>query len=306
MARRIGIRILLGLFTVLAVVLLTFVLQYVVPGDPARSIAGPKASPEVLAEIRGRLYLDDPLWSQLGHYLSSVATGDLGTSYSNDRPVLSLILERLPATAVLAAAALLVELVLGGLWGLWEALRPKRSWLLATANVGLLSMPVFSLGFLLLLLFGYQLPIFPIDGGTGPAQIVLPALTLGILGAPYYANVVRDSTREALSSAYVRTAVAKGLSRRRIVLRHVLRNTASPVTTLLGMDVAVFLSGVVFVETIFGWPGIGQMQTSAFAALDRPLLTGTVIVAATLVVTANLLVDLIRTAIDPRAASETP
>ncbi|MEU0282993.1 MULTISPECIES: ABC transporter permease [unclassified Streptomyces] len=306
MARRIGIRILLGLFTVTAVVLLTFVLQYVVPGDPARSIAGPKASPEVLAEIRGRLRLDDPLWSQLGHYLGSVATGDLGTSYSHDRPVLSLILERLPATAVLAAAALTVELVLGGLWGLWEALRPKRSWLLATINVGLLSMPVFSLGFLLLLFFGYKLPVFPIDGGTGPAQIVLPAMTLGILGAPYYANVVRDSVREALSSAYVRTAVAKGLSRRRIVTRHVLRNTASPVTTLLGMDVAVFLSGVVFVETIFGWPGIGQMQTSAFAALDRPLLTGTVIVAASLVVTANLLVDLVRTAIDPRAASETP
>ncbi|MFD7087218.1 ABC transporter permease [Streptomyces sp. NPDC059896] len=306
MARRIGIRILLGLFTVTAVVLLTFVLQYVVPGDPARSIAGPKASPEVLAEIRGRLRLDDPLWSQLGHYLGSVATGDLGTSYSHDRPVLSLILERLPATAVLAAAALTTELVLGGLWGLWEALRPRRSWLLATINVGLLSMPVFSLGFLLLLLFGYQLPVFPIDGGTGPAQIVLPAMTLGILGAPYYANVVRDSVREALSSAYVRTAVAKGLSRRRIVTRHVLRNTASPVTTLLGMDVAVFLSGVVFVETIFGWPGIGQLQTSAFAALDRPLLTGTVIVAASLVVTANLLVDLIRTAIDPRAASETP
>ncbi|MEV4972266.1 ABC transporter permease [Streptomyces scopuliridis] len=306
MARRIGIRILLGLFTVTAVVLLTFVLQYVVPGDPARSIAGPKASPEVLAEIRARLRLDDPLWSQLGHYLSSVASGNLGTSYSHDRPVLSLILERLPATAVLAAAALAVEVVLGGLWGLWEALRPKRNWLLATINVGLLSMPVFSLGFLLLLFFGYQLPIFPIDGGTGPAQIVLPALTLGILGAPYYANVVRDSVREALSSAYVRTAVAKGLSRRRIVTRHVLRNTASPVTTLLGMDVAVFLSGVVFVETIFGWPGIGQLQTAAFAALDRPLLTGTVIVAATLVVTANLLVDLIRTAIDPRAASETP
>ncbi|MGI5350311.1 ABC transporter permease [Streptomyces sp. CA-250714] len=306
MARRIATRLLLGLFTVTAVVLLTFVLQYVVPGDPARSIAGPKASAEVLSEVRARLHLDDPLWSQLGHYLSSVATGDLGTSYSTDRPVLSLILERLPATAALAAAALTVEVVLGGLWGLWEAMRPKRSWLLATLNVGLLSVPVFSLGFLLLLMFGYQLALFPIDGGTGLPQIVLPTLTLGILGAPYYANVVRDSTREALSSPYVRTAVSKGLSRRRIITRHVLRNTASPVTTLLGMDVAVFLSGAVFVEKIFGWPGIGQMQTEAFAELDRPVLTGTVIVAAAFVVTANLLVDLIRSAIDPRAATEAP
>ncbi|MBU3867978.1 ABC transporter permease [Streptomyces sp. 4503] len=301
-----AVRILLGAFTVLAVVLLTFVLQYVVPGDPARSIAGPKATPEVLKEIRGQLRLDDPWWSQLGHYLSSVLQGDLGTSYSNDRPVLSLILERLPATAALAAAALVVELVLGGLWGMWEALRPKRSWLLATVNVGLLSMPVFSLGFLLLLLFGYQLPVFPIDGGSGPARLVLPAVTLGLMGSPYYANVVRDSMREALSSSYVRTAVSKGLSRRRIVSRHVLRNIASPVTTLIGMDVAVFLSGVVFVEKIFAWPGIGQMQTDAFTDLDRPLLTGTVIVAAALVVTANLLVDLLRSAIDPRAASEAP
>ncbi|MEU8827507.1 ABC transporter permease [Streptomyces sp. NPDC048636] len=306
MARRIAVRILLGAFTVLAVVLLTFVLQYVVPGDPARSIAGPKATPEVLKEIRGQLRLDDPWWSQLGHYLSSVLQGDLGTSYSNDRPVLSLILERLPATAALAAAALVVELLLGGLWGMWEAMRPKRSWLLATVNVGLLSMPVFSLGFLLLLLFGYKLPIFPIDGGSGLPQLVLPAVALGLMGSPYYANVVRDSMREALSSAYVRTAVSKGLSRRRIVSRHVLRNIASPVTTLIGMDVAVFLSGVVFVEKIFAWPGIGQMQTDAFADLDRPLLTGTVIVAAALVVTANLLVDLVRTAIDPRAASEAP
>ncbi|MEU9015312.1 ABC transporter permease [Streptomyces sp. NPDC048479] len=304
MARRIAIRLLLGLCTVTAVVLLTFVLQYVLPGDPARSIAGPKAGPEVLARIREQLHLDDPLWSQLVHYFSGVATGDLGNSYAQDEAVLPLILDRLPATALLAAAALLVEVVIGGLWGVWEALRPKRSWLLATVNVGLLSIPPFSLGFLLLLAFAYQLPVFPIDGGTGVMKIVLPALTLGVLGAPYYANVVRDSMRESLASAYVRTAVSKGMRRRRIVARHVLRNTASPVVTLLGMDVAVFLSGVVFVEKIFAWPGIGQMQTEAFADLDRPVLTGTVIVAAVIVVAANLIADLTRTLIDPRAQME--
>ncbi|WP_411120075.1 ABC transporter permease [Streptomyces sp. 058-1L] len=304
MARRIGTRILLGLLTVVAVLLLTFVLQYVMPGDPARSIAGPKASPEVLERIREQLRLNDPLLSQLGHYLAGAAKGDLGTSYAKDAPVVPLILDRLPATAALAAVALIVELVVGAAWGAWEALRPKRSWLLATLHVGLLSVPAFSLGFALLLLFAYKLPFFPIDGGTGVAKIVLPGVTLGILGAPYYANVVRDSMRSSLASPYVRTAVSKGLGRRRIVFRHVARNSASPVITLLGMDVAIFFSNVVFVEKIFAWPGVGLMQTEAFANLDRPLLTGTVVVVAVIVVLSNLTADVVRMFIDPRIKTE--
>ncbi|WP_203665225.1 ABC transporter permease [Streptomyces parvus] len=304
MARRIGTRILLGLLTVVAVLLLTFVLQYVMPGDPARSIAGPKASPEVLERIREQLRLNDPLLSQLGHYLAGAARGDLGTSYAKDAPVVPLILDRLPATAALAAVALIVELVVGAAWGAWEALRPKRSWLLATLHVGLLSVPAFSLGFALLLLFAYQFPLFPIDGGTGVTKIVLPGVTLGILGAPYYANVVRDSMRSSLASPYVRTAVSKGLGRRRIVFRHVARNSVSPVITLLGMDVAIFFSNVVFVEKIFAWPGVGLLQTEAFANLDRPLLTGTVVVVAVIVVLSNLAADVVRMFIDPRIRTE--
>lgn len=301
MARHLVKRVLFGLITVFAVVLLTFVVQYLLPGDPARSIAGPKASPRVLAEVRANLHLNDSIWLQLWHYLSSVARGNLGTSYADKESVLHLIVQRLPATALLAAAGLFVELVIGSLWGIWEGTRARRSWLLASVNVGLLSIPTFSFGFILLLLFGYTIPIFPIDGGTGAARLVLPALTLGLLGAPYYANVVRDGIRESLTSSYVRTAVSKGLSRRRILGRHVLRNAAPPVMTMLGMDVAIFLSGVVFVEKIFAWPGIGQLQTQAFANVDRPLLTGTVIVASTLVVLANIAADVIRSLIDPRA-----
>ncbi|MFD6657349.1 ABC transporter permease [Streptomyces parvus] len=304
MARRIGTRILLGLLTVVAVLLLTFVLQYVMPGDPARSIAGPKASPEVLEGIREQLRLNDPLLSQLGHYLAGAARGDLGTSYAKDAPVVPLILDRLPATAALAAVALIVELVVGAAWGAWEALRPTRSWLLATLHVGLLSVPAFSLGFALLLLFAYKVPLFPIDGGTGVTKIVLPGVTLGILGAPYYANVVRDSMRSSLASPYVRTAVSKGLGRRRIVFRHVARNSVSPVITLLGMDVAIFFSNVVFVEKIFAWPGVGLLQTEAFANLDRPLLTGTVVVVAVIVVLSNLAADIVRMLIDPRIKTE--
>ncbi|MDF3306402.1 ABC transporter permease [Rhodococcus sp. T2V] len=301
MARYLITRVLYGVLTIALVILLTFMIQYMLPGDPARTIAGPRASEEVLAAVRDRLHLNDPLALQLWHYYSSVFAGDLGESYTRHRPVLDLILERLPATALLAVTALAVEMILGASLGLWEALRPTRSWALAATNVALLSIPPFALGFLLLLAFGYLVPIFPVDGGTGFSHLVLPALTLGVLGAPYYANVVRDGMKDALASSFTRTAVAKGLSRRYIVSRHVIRNALPPSITMLGMDVAIMFSGVVFVEAIFGWPGIGALQTEAFADVDRPVLTGTVIVAAVLVVLGNLAADLIRAFVDPRA-----
>jgi peptide/nickel transport system permease protein len=270
------------------------------PGDPARTIAGPKATPELLASIRTRLHLDDALPLQLWNYFASVLHGNLGESYTRNRPVLDLILERLPATGMLAAAALMIEVILGASLGLWEALRQTRSWALAAVNVALLSIPAFALGFLLLLCFGYLIPIFPVDGGTGWSHLVLPAVTLGVLGAPYYANLVRDGMKDALAAPYTRTAVAKGLPKRYIVTRHVLRNALPPSITMLGMDVAIMFSGVVFVEAIFGWPGIGALQTQAFADVDRPVLMGTVIVAAVVVVLGNLAADVIRAFVDPR------
>jgi ABC-type dipeptide/oligopeptide/nickel transport system permease component len=300
MARYLTRRVLYGILTIALVILLTFVIQYLLPGDPARSIAGPKASPELLATIRDRLHLNDPLLAQLWNYFSSVAHGNLGESYTRNRPVLDLILERLPATAMLASAALMIEIILGASLGLWEALRQTRSWALAAVNVALLSIPAFALGFLLLLAFGYLIPAFPVDGGTGWSHLVLPAVTLGVLGAPYYSNLVRDGMKDALAASYTRTAVAKGLPKRYIVTRHVLRNALPPSITMLGMDVAIMFSGVVFVEAIFGWPGIGALQTQAFADVDRPVLMGTVIVAAVVVVLGNLAADVIRAFVDPR------
>ncbi len=300
MARYLTRRVLYGILTIALVILLTFVIQYLIPGDPARSIAGPKATPELLAGIRARLHLDDPMVLQLWHYFGSVVHGDLGESYTRNRPVLDLILERLPATALLATAALIIEIILGAGLGLWEALRRSRSWALAAANVALLSVPAFALGFLLLLAFGYLIPMFPVDGGTGWSHLVLPAVTLGVLGAPYYANLVRDGMKDALAAPYTRTAVAKGLPKRYIISRHVVRNALPPSITMLGMDVAIMFSGVVFVEAIFGWPGIGALQTQAFADVDRPVLMGTVIVAAVLVVLGNLAADVLRAFVDPR------
>lgn len=300
MAQYLTRRVLYGILTVALVILLTFMIQYLIPGDPARTIAGPKATPELLASIRARLRLDDPLPVQLWNYFASVVQGNLGESYTRNRPVLDLILERLPATGMLAAAALMMEVILGASLGLWEALRPTRSWALAAVNVALLSIPAFALGFLLLLFFGYLIPVFPVDGGTGWSHLVLPAVTLGVLGAPYYANLVRDGMKDALAAPYTRTAVAKGLPKRYIVTRHVLRNALPPSITMLGMDVAIMFSGVVFVEAIFGWPGIGALQTRAFADVDRPVLMGTVIVAAVIVVVGNLAADVIRAFVDPR------
>jgi peptide/nickel transport system permease protein len=245
--------------------------------------------------------LNRPVLVQLFHYLGDVFTGNLGYSYSFDRPVLDMVLERLPATAWLAAGAFVIQVVFGGLWGSWEAFRGKRSVLLTTVNVGLLSMPTFALGYLLLLAFGYLLHLAPVSGGLGWGQLVLPALTLGLLGAPYYATVVRDGMSTALGSAYVRTAVSKGLTKRTIVGSHILRNTLSPILTLAGMDIALFLSGVVFAEQIFSWPGLGQLQVAAFNDVDRPLLTGTVIVAAVTVVVMGILTDAARGLVDPQA-----
>jgi ABC-type dipeptide/oligopeptide/nickel transport system permease component len=306
MARYLATRIGLGLLTILGVVLLTFLLMFVVPGDPARTIAGPRASPQVLALVQSNLHLDQPVLVQLGHYLAGVLRGDLGVSYVQDQPVASIIGGRLPATIELGLAGLALELILGGALGVWDGLRARRSRMLAVVNVGFLSVPAFSLGFVLLLLFGYQLSWFPIDGGTGGDRIVLPALTLGLFGMPYYANIVRDAMQETLSASYTRTAVGKGLPRQYVLRHHVLRNALSPALTMAGLDFAILLSGVVFVETVFGWPGIGQLQTQAFYNVDRPVLMGTVVIAAVLVVVATLAIDLLRMAIDPRTRLVAP
>lgn len=304
LAKKVAVRIVLAALTVLAVVVLTFILEFVVPGNPARAVAGPKASPQVIREVVRNLHLNLPAWQQLLEYVGNAARGNLGYSYVNQQPVASLVGGRLPPTALLMAAGVAVELLVGGAMGLWDGMRPRRSWLLASLNIGLLSVPTFTFGFVLLLLFAYVWPILPSSGGFGLEQLVLPALTLGLLGAPYYANVVRDQLRETLSAPFVRTALAKGLTRRAILRRHVFRVVVPPVLTMAGMDVALFLSGVVFVENIFAWPGIGQLQVEAFANVDRPVLMGTVIVAAAAVAVVNLLVDLLRLVVDPRVRAD--
>lgn len=304
MARALIRRLVFGIIAVAGVVVLAFLLEFVVPGDPAKAIAPRAQSAAVLANIRIQLHLNEPLIVQFADYFGSLLRGNLGTSYIQRQSVTSLIGPRLLTTGVLALAGVIAEVVIGGALGILATLYGRVRALISAINLTLLAVPIFVLGLLLLLLFGFRLGIAPVTGGTGPAQLVLPALTLGLIGAPWYAQIVADQMQESLASSYVRTAVSKGLSDAYILRRHVLRNVLSPALTMVGLDLGSYLSGVVTVEVVFIWPGIGLLAVNALHNLDRPVVMGTVIVGAVAVVFFNLVADVLRMFVDPRTREE--
>ncbi len=304
MARALIRRLVFGVIAVAGVVVLAFVLEFVVPGDPAKAIAPRAQSPVVLANIRAQLHLNQPLVVQFASYFGNLLHGNLGTSYIQRQPVASLVAPRLLTTGVLALAGVIAEVVIGGGLGIVATLYGRVRTLISAVNLTLLAVPIFVLGLLLLLLFGFRLGIAPVTGGSGPAQLVLPALTLGLIGAPWYAQIVADQMQESLASSYVRTAVAKGLSDSYILRRHVLRNVLSPAITMVGLDLGSYLSGVVTVEVVFIWPGIGLLAVNSLHNLDRPVVMGTVIVGAVAVVFFNLVADVLRMFVDPRTREE--
>jgi ABC-type dipeptide/oligopeptide/nickel transport system permease component len=303
-ARALTRRLVFGIISVAGVVVLAFLLEFVVPGDPAKAIAPRAQSVAVLENIRAQLHLNQPLIVQFADYFGNLLRGNLGTSYIQRQPVASLIGPRLLTTGVLALAGVIAEVIIGGALGLAAALYGRVRALVSAINLTLLAVPIFVLGLLLLLLFGFRLGIAPVTGGTGPAQLVLPALTLGLIGAPWYAQIVADQMQESLASSYVRTAVSKGLSDSYILRRHVLRNVLSPALTMVGLDLGSYLSGVVTVEVVFIWPGIGLLAVNSLHNLDRPVVMGTVIVGAVAVVFFNLLADVLRMFVDPRTREE--
>ncbi len=301
MARFIGARAFQGLVTLLGLVVLAFLVQFVIPGDPVRMLAPRTPTEEVAQRIRAQLGLDRPWWEQLGRYLTRIAQGDLGESYVRRQPVARLILGRLPATAALALAGVLAEILLGFPVGVAMALSPHlRRWL-SGLNLVLLSLPTFVIGLSLLLAMGFWLRLLPTTGGTGLRELILPALTLGLAGTPWYAGVIRDRLEESLGSSYIRMAVAKGLPNRWILVRHCFPHVLPAVVTMAGMDFSAYLSGVVVVETIFGWPGIGSLAVQAMQTLDRPVVMGTVLVGGAAVILLNGVVDMLRMFLDPRA-----
>ncbi len=304
MARALIRRLVFGVIAVAGVVVLAFLLEFVVPGDPAKAIAPRAQSPAVLANIRAQLHLNQPLIVQFADYFGNLLRGNLGTSYIQRQPVASLIGPRLLTTGVLALAGVVAEVIIGGALGIAATLYGRVKALVSAVNLTLLAIPIFVLGLLLLLVFGFRLGIAPVTGGTGPAQIVLPALTLGLIGAPWYAQIVADQMQDSLASSYVRTAVSKGLSDAYILRRHVLRNVLSPALTMMGLDLGSYLSGVVTVEVVFIWPGIGLLAVNSLHNLDRPVVMGTVIVGAVAVVFFNLVADVLRMFVDPRTREE--
>jgi peptide/nickel transport system permease protein len=282
--------------------IITFLMIYYLPADPARMYAGPSASVETVARIRHQLGLDLPLWEQYTHYIQRIMSGDLGFSYRKQMPVTSLLLSRIPYTMALTLGGILVELLIGLPVGLASAVA-RGQWLdrlgMFIALIGV-SAPPFWLGLLLLYWLGYRIPIFPLGGAGSLAHLILPALTAGLGGAAWYARMMRSSTLDILSTDYVRTARAKGLSNIFVILRHVLPNALNPIITMAGLDIPWFIGGVVLVERVFDWPGVGRLAVEAIETVDVPLILGTVIFTAAVVVVSGILIDLAQAFADPR------
>jgi peptide/nickel transport system permease protein len=295
-------RLLQAALILLGVAIITFLLLHYLPADPAALIAGRNAGATGIANVRHQLGLDLPLPAQFWRYLSGLLQGDLGRSYIQRSAVATLIVARIPATLLLMVAGIAVEVSLGLLLGVLAATRRNgfvdRA-VMTLSFVGV-SAPQFVVALLLLYVFAATLGWFPMSGFGTPAHIVLPALTLGLLGAGWYARMVRSAMIDVLNQDYVRTARAKGLSRGRVVLRHALPNALLPIVAMIGIDIGQFMGGVVVVEAVYGWPGIGQLAWQAIQQVDVPIIMGVTLVSSLAIVLGNLLADIVAPVLDPR------
>ena len=302
MAAYLARRLLQSVLILLGVSFITYVLLYVLPADPVRQIAGRSATAETVENIRHELGLDRPFIVQYGRYLARLVQGDLGRSYLQKSQVAELIASRLPATLLLMLGAILCELAIGLTFGILAALK-RGTFLdqtLMMASFITVSAPQFVVSLLLLYVFAVKLGWFPIGGYGTFAHLVLPALTLGILGSGWYSRMMRSSMIEVLRADFIRTARAKGLTRARVVLGPALPNAILPVIAMIGIDIGIFMGGIVVVESVFGWPGIGQLAWQAIQRVDIPIIMGVTLVSALAIVLGNLLADLVAPFIDPR------
>jgi len=297
-ARRIG----LAVPTVVGVVTLVFFLIHLVPGDPVDMMLGETAAAADRARLREQLGLDRPLPVQYARYLVHLARGDLGHSLHSGQSVGLLLAARYPATFELASGALLVTLLIAFPLGLLAAARPHSCFDHACRAVAVAgaATPNFYLGPMLILTFSIGLEWFPVSGRGGFSHLALPALTLGIGMSAIVARMLRGTILDRLHEDYVRTALAKGVSRRRVLLKHVLRNALLPAVTILGLQAGVLLAGTIVTETIFAWPGIGRLTLQAIQSRDYPLVQGCLLVIALSYVLINLVTDLLSALIDPR------
>lgn len=294
-----AIPILLGIATI------TFLLNFVfVPGDPVRISMGQHADPETIEMIREELGLNDPLYMQYFKFVGRLVTGDLGESFSNGRPVINMIKERVWATAKLTLAAMGIAVILGVTAGVISAVFPN-TWLdyifMTLAMLGV-SMPVYWLGLLMIWLFALNLNLLPVGGyGDGSlVYLILPAFALGLRQAARVARITRSSMLEVINKDYIKTARAKGVKEKLVIMKHGLRNALIPVVTSIGTQVGFLMGGAVLTERTFSWPGLGRLAVDAVLKRDFPLIQGTVLFLAAVFVVVLLLVDISYAFLDPR------
>ncbi|MCK6068114.1 MULTISPECIES: ABC transporter permease [Microbacterium] len=308
--RFLGVRFVSSAVVLLGVLVVVFAIVQLVPGDPVRLALGTRYTPEAYEALRAASGLDRPLPEQFVGYVGGALTGDLGVSFRNGEPVTTTLLSRLPPTISLALAGLAIALVIAVPAGIWSALREGRvsDAIVRTASQFGVSVPDFWLGMLLISLFSVTLGVLPASGYTAitenPAEwarrVALPALTVGLVAGAIMTRYIRAAVLDVASAGFVRTAVSKGLPRRVVTFRHIVRNALVPVLTIAGIQLATILGGVIVVEVVFAWPGLGRLVYDAVAARDYPLIQGAVLLIAVMFLLVNLLVDVLYAVIDPR------
>lgn len=295
-------RLAASIVTLWGVSLIVFLMVRLLPGDPARMIAGLLASEEETTRIRVQLGLTEPIHVQYGIFMSRLVRGNLGVSARTSRPVASEVLERLPNTLRLVVASSVVATAVGMAAGVMSAARPYSLFDYGLSVVALfgISMPVYWLGLMLIIVFAIQLNWLPAAGADQPGSLVMPALTLGAFSMAIVARMTRSSLLEVLNQDYVRTARSKGVRETVVIIRHALRNALIPIITAAGLQFGSLLGGAVLTESVFGWPGMGQLLVDSIFSRDYPVVQGIVLTFSTLFIATNLVVDLLYAYVDPR------
>jgi peptide/nickel transport system permease protein len=311
-------RVVYSLILLLAVIVLNFILVHMAPGDAVTAMIGDMggATPELIAKLRAEYGLDQNLITQLFRYTAKMVRGDLGISFTHNLPVIDLILEHLPATILLVTTAFFLAILIGNVLGIIAAQRPDSLFnhIVTVISLSGYAAPVFWTGLMLLIAFSYYFPIFPAFGmktvgfsGTILEEaldvikhLTLPAITLACIYVAVYSRLARASMLDVLGSDYIRTARSKGLSEKVVVYKHALKNALLPVVTMAGLQFAQLIAGAVVVETVFSWPGIGQLAFNSILRRDHPLLLGILFLSTIMVVIANLITDFTYRILDPR------
>jgi peptide/nickel transport system permease protein len=295
-------RFLQAIVTFFGAMILFFLIVRLLPGDPARLLAGPEASEEDVARIREALGLNKPIYEQLISYLTSIMRGDLGISIKYGTPVLNEILARLPYTIALALVAEAIAVAIAIPLGVLAALKPRSILAYAASLLGVLgtSLPVFWVGLMLIFIFAVELKVLPSSGAESPKHIVLPALTLAFFLTGNLTRMTRAAVLEALSSNHVLTALAKGLPFSKVLLRHVLRVSLIPILTIISLQLGALLGGAIITETIFAWPGIGSLLVDSLFIRDYVLAQGIIMFIVGVFILLNLVTDIAYALVDPR------